>query len=150
MKSWLKHVLLLSFVAVFAVSCGDDSSSDGSTNLSVDPGPQAVVVEDPIPPGGGDDNDGDGIPNSSDPCPDSDMSEYLNLAGCDVGIINVLDDSGCTLADRFAECGELTFKNHGEWVVCIERIAKQLMKEGLISGKEKGMIVKCAAQADVP
>lgn len=149
MSTIWKKLCVISCVAMLVIACGDNSSSDSTTNLVVDPGPQAIVIEDPIPPSG-DDYDGDGIPNSEDPCPESDMSEFLSIAGCDLGILNVLDESGCTLADRFAECGELTFKNHGKWVVCIERIAKQLKKEGLISGKEKGMIVKCAARADIP
>ncbi len=40
--------------------------------------------------------------------------------------------------------------NHGEFVSSVSRMANYLKKSGIISGKDKGMIQKCAANADIP
>lgn len=41
------------------------------------------------------------------------------------------------------------WKNHGAYVSCVTKEAQELVKQGIITGKEKGEIVSNAAQSDV-
>lgn len=99
------------------------------------------------------DTDGDGIPDDfptdSDECDESDLSESVIIDGCDSGVENALFENGCTISDDIMECADGA-KNHGKFVSCVSKLANGLKKDGLISGKEKGAIQSCAAQADLP
>lgn len=95
------------------------------------------------------DADGDGVPDGMDDCSDSDLSHTVVIDGCDTGVANELFDDGCTMADRIAECAE-GVTTHGEFVSCVAQLTNDWKQDGLISGREKGRIQKCAAQADVP
>ena len=48
-----------------------------------------------------------------------------------------------------ADCAE-SAKNHGQFVKCVVQFAKELVKENIITKKEKGEIVSAAARADIP
>lgn len=99
------------------------------------------------------DTDGDGIPDDfptgSDECDESDLSETVIIDGCDSGVENALFENGCTISDDIMECADGA-KNHGKFVSCVSKLANGLKKDGLISGKKKGAIQSCAAQADLP
>ena len=90
------------------------------------------------------DTDGDGIPDEDDACPESDLSETIFIDGCDTGVDNLLFDDGCTMADRIAECADAA-TSHGEFVACVAALTNEWKNNGLISGKEKGRIQRCAA-----
>jgi hypothetical protein len=95
------------------------------------------------------DSDGDGILDCDDACPNSDITPTVVIDGCDTGVENHLLDSGCTISDEIAECAaEVT--NHGQFVRCVAHLTNALKREGIIAGKEKGKIQKCAAKADIP
>jgi len=99
------------------------------------------------------DTDGDGVPDDfptgSDECDESDLTPTVVIDGCDSGVANTLFEDGCTISDEIAECAEGA-KNHGKFVSCVSKLTNGLKKDGLISGKEKGKIQKCAAQSDLP
>ena len=100
------------------------------------------------------DTDGDGIPDDfpglrNDRCPDSILDETVIIDGCDSGVENVLLRRGCTISDRVEICADRA-RNHGKFVRCVSRLTNRLKRRGIISGKEKGSIQKCAAKADLP
>ncbi len=99
------------------------------------------------------DSDSDGIfdlfEDEQDHCPSSDLSETVAIDSCDTGVQNILSEDGCTILDRIGECAEGA-KNHGQFVSCVSHLTNDLKGDGIISGKEKGAIQSCAAQADIP
>ncbi len=95
------------------------------------------------------DNDGDGIPNDQDHCPDSELSTTLVIDGCDTGVPNLLFTDGCTLADAIAEIAA-TAPNHGAFVSQVAQLTNELKKAGFLSGRDKGRIQRCAAQSSLP
>jgi hypothetical protein len=97
----------------------------------------------------GEDVDGDGIPDSEDECPDSDLSTTVVIDDCNSGVPNTLFPSGCTISDLIAACAEGA-SNHGQFVSCVSHVTNDLKKTGIITGQQKGAIQSCAAQADIP
>ena len=95
------------------------------------------------------DGDGDGVPDDEDACPESILTETIVIDDCDSGVGNMLFDDGCTMADLIAECAD-NAKNHGGFVSCVAHLTNEWKQAGLITGKEKGAIQSCAAQADIP
>ena len=94
------------------------------------------------------DSDDDGIPDDEDHCPDSDLSETVVVDGCDSGVANVLLDDGCTISDLLAACEGIS-ANHGAYVSCVAFVTNELKKDGVISGKDKGKIQRCAARSSI-
>jgi hypothetical protein len=95
------------------------------------------------------DNDGDGIADNEDECPNSDLSATVVIDGCDSGVPNPLFPTGCTISDLIAACSEGA-SNHGQFVSCVSHMTNDLKKAGTITGQQKGAIQSCAAQADIP
>ena len=95
------------------------------------------------------DTDEDGIPDEEDGCPESDLNETIVIDGCDSGVENTLFGDGCTMSDLIDELPG-NAENHGQFVSSVSHLTTDWKKEGLISGKEKGAIMKCAAKATIP
>ena len=94
------------------------------------------------------DDDGDGVPDDQDECPDSDLSETVIIDSCDSGVGNILVENGCSISDLINQCADGA-ESHGKFVSCVSRVTNGLKTGGYISGKEKGYIQSCAGQADV-
>lgn len=92
------------------------------------------------------DTDGDGYPDDEDSCPESNLSATVVISGCDSGVRNLLLEDGCTISDLIAVCAA-NASNHGQFVSCVAHLTNDLKKDGLISGKEKAAIQRCAAQS---
>ena len=95
------------------------------------------------------DSDCDGIPDSDDACPGSILEETILIDGCDTGVTNHLLESGCTMSDLIAAC-LADANNHGQFVRCVSQLTNEWKENGLISGKEKGTIQRCAARSNLP
>lgn len=95
------------------------------------------------------DTDGDGIPDDDDACPNSDLTLTVVIDGCDSGVDNSLGADGCTISDLVGECA-VGVSNHGQFVRCVSFLTNGLKKAGIISGRDKGAIMSCAAQSDIP
>ncbi len=95
------------------------------------------------------DADGDGVPDARDQCAGSILEDTVVIDGCDSGVDNMIFDSGCSVADMVEDCADRA-RNHGRFVSCVSRLGNDLKKLGLISGREKGRLTKCAARADIP
>jgi hypothetical protein len=95
------------------------------------------------------DTDNDGVPDNEDECPSSDVSATVVIDGCNSGVPNTVSPSGCTISDLIAACGEGA-SNHGQFVSCGSDVTNDLKQAGTITGRQKGAIQSCAAQADIP
>ena len=94
------------------------------------------------------DNDGDGVPNDEDDCPNSDLSPTVVIDGCHSGVSNTLFPSGCTISDLIAECAE-SVGNHRQFVSCVAHLTNDLNKGGTITGSQQGAIQSCASQSNI-
>ena len=109
------------------------------SNFSVIESGQTVLVLD---------QDGDGVANDNDICPDSNLTATVVIESCDSGVTNHVSDNGCSISDELLSCEDES--NHGQYVSCVSSITNRLKQENIITGADKGNIQSCAAQADVP
>jgi YVTN family beta-propeller protein len=115
-------------------------------NCPADPGPGngCPVVTPPA------DSDSDGLVDDEDTCPNSDTSATVVIDdSCDTGVDNDLTANGCTISDLVAGCEEGA-TDHGQYVSCVAQVTNDLKGADIITGKDKGAIQSCAAQADIP
>lgn len=79
-----------------------------------------------------------------------DADATVVIDGCDTGVPNaVVNDEFCTISDLIAQCAA-NATTHGGFVSCVAATANSLKKQGLITGKQQGKIVSCAAKANIP
>jgi len=89
------------------------------------------------------DSDGDGVPDFEDDCPNSDTGVTVVIGDCDSGVENISLGDGCTLADVVNQLLNDS-GNYGQFVSALSLAVK---KTGVLSGKEFGRIVSCAARS---
>ena len=95
------------------------------------------------------DGDDDGIPDADDECLNSNLSPTVVIDGCNSGVSNTVFANGCTISDRIAECAEGA-SSHGQFTRCVSQLTDDLKTAGVITGKQKDKIQRCAANADIP
>ena len=93
------------------------------------------------------DEDGDGVCGDVDECANSSQGLTVSVAGCESGVSNTLFATGCTLQDRVNNCG-VGASNHGEFVSCVAHLTNDLKSQGLLTGRQKGRIQRCAAKSN--
>lgn len=79
------------------------------------------------------DCDHDGVPDSSDLCPDTPTGA-------------VVDASGCSISQLCPCSGP--WKNHGAYEKCVRDVAREFQNEGLITHEDRKRIVKEAEKSD--
>ena len=94
------------------------------------------------------DEDGDGVPDDFDFCPNSILTETVIIGGIDSGVANPVFEDGCTIAD-LVKFREDDAKNHGQFVSQVTKLAKSLEKDGTISKGDKSALTTAAAQSNV-
>ena len=77
-----------------------------------------------------------------------DLSPTVVIDGCDSEVTNILLPKGYSLSDEIAMCAA-SAGNHGQFVSCVSHMTNDLRNDGIITGKEKGAILSCAAQANI-
>jgi hypothetical protein len=95
------------------------------------------------------DIDNDGLCGNVDNCQQSNLGATVIIAGCDSGVTNEMISDGCMMNDLLLKCAE-GIKNHGQFVFCVARSTSEWNAKGFITGKEKGSLQRCAAQARIP
>lgn len=99
------------------------------------------------------DADLDGIADGVDCSPNSDRRPTVIINGCDTGVPNTFFSSGpnagCSISDLIRRCAA-NAKNHGDFVSCVAHLTNILKKDDVISGGQKGDIMRCAAGASLP
>lgn len=71
------------------------------------------------------------------------------IDGCDTGVANQVLPDGTTMQSAIDACAA-SAGNHGDFVSCVAHLTNDWIAAGLITGKEKGAIQSCAAQANIP
>ncbi|WP_028662803.1 ThuA domain-containing protein [Saccharomonospora halophila] len=69
------------------------------------------------------------------------------MRDADSGVANAEVGGGCTINDLIDDEG--TWDNHGAFVNHVNEVANTLRADGVISGKEKGMLTRTAAKSDI-
>jgi len=96
------------------------------------------------------DSDADGVPDTDDQCPTSDLSATVVINGVDTGIANTgANPAGCTFADLMQEMIDECLdgaKNHGKFVSCVSHETNMLKRAKTITGKQKGKIQSIVAK----
>ena len=87
------------------------------------------------------------VSDASDACPDSDTRASVIIDGEDTGVANVDTGNGCTINDLINAAG--AYNNHGAFVKHVDRVTDRLNDDGVITGKEKGRIMRAAGRSDI-
>ena len=95
------------------------------------------------------DSDEDGCIDEEDPHPYSIIGGMIAIDGCETEVPNGFVTDCSTMMDLLGDCAEGA-ANHGDYVSCVAHLTNEWKSLGLITGKEKGKIQKCAAHADIP
>jgi hypothetical protein len=82
------------------------------------------------------DDDGDGVYNWDDLCPDTAPGATVDAYGC----------SGEQIVDATCPCDD-AWRNHGDFVSCVAKTSDGLVEDGLLTEAEKDAIVSAAAQS---
>jgi hypothetical protein len=96
------------------------------------------------------DSDYDGIPDEEEAdCAESNFEKFVTIDGCETVVENHLFGNGCTISDLIAQCAK-DEKNHGRFVFCVTRRTLEWKKDNLLTFRNMGSIIRCAARADLP
>jgi hypothetical protein len=90
------------------------------------------------------DTDGDGVLDVCDACPGTELGETIVIRGCHTGVADQVLDDGCTMMEALADCAAAD-PNHGQFVRCVTHLVNDWRREGLLTGKARARIVRCAA-----
>jgi hypothetical protein len=95
------------------------------------------------------DSDGDGVPDSIDQCPKSDLRRTVMIGNCNSGVPAGLDVDGCTINDRIREIAAST-KNHSEFVRRLGALlwAKHKRNPPILRQRDIVAIGRCAGGAN--
>lgn len=95
------------------------------------------------------DDDNDGVPDTSDIVPHSDLRRTVVVDGCDSGSPSVTFPTGANINDRIAMLIASSPKNHGEFMSGINDITNEAKSLGKLTGAQKGAIDSCAARSSI-
>ena len=95
------------------------------------------------------DDDNDGILDGNDSYACSVTVNAVSVGDCDPNVLNVQVGGGATMMDLILLCAA-TANNHGDFVSCVSALTNAWKSAGLITGAQKGRIVSCAAQSNIP
>lgn len=98
------------------------------------------------------DTDGDGCNDSEDAVVNSNMEEFIVIAGCSKGVPNKMtlgEPCGTMMSDMIDALEVGTYKSHGEFTKLVGQLTETWRNEGLISQEEKELIVLCAAESSI-
>ncbi|RIQ36944.1 hypothetical protein DY240_01465 [Jiangella rhizosphaerae] len=87
------------------------------------------------------------VERDGDACPDSDTRPTVVIGGLDSLVANVDRGDGCTINDLIDDEGE--WPNHGAFVRHVTEVANELVADGVITSRERGMLTRTAAASDV-
>ncbi|WP_456378049.1 thrombospondin type 3 repeat-containing protein [Lutibacter sp.] len=105
------------------------------------------------------DDDNDGMPDTNDPYPYSNISEYINIDGCYTEVENILVSPGTTMMDQIDEIiNSINAQYNGaNWNELNRGFSNQLAAltaswkaDRLISRRDRSAIFKCVRSANIP
>jgi Ca2+-binding RTX toxin-like protein len=120
-----------------SMTLGIDRDSDGAID-------EAIALTNEEKPPAPDDLDNDGIPDEDDNCPNSNLNDTVTIDGCNANVPNTLFPDGCTISDLIAQCAADS-TNPAKLVSCVASLMNDLKQDGVITGRQMGDILSCAA-----
>jgi len=91
------------------------------------------------------DTDGDGVPDDEDAVPDSIMTPTVVVLGVNSRVENRVDDSGTTLADRYAALGvPADYARSAFYLLSSTLLTLELWSDGLVSRSEARRLMKAS------
>ncbi|PZF82553.1 OmpL47-type beta-barrel domain-containing protein [Jiangella anatolica] len=87
------------------------------------------------------------VERDGDACPDSDTRPTVVIGGLDSLVANIDTGDGCTIGDLIDDEGD--WANHGAFVRHVTTVANELVVDGVITSRERGMLTRTAAASDV-
>jgi Beta-propeller repeat len=87
--------------------------------------------------------------NDQDQCLDSDASATVVIDGNDTGVENALTDTGCTILDLIRQASD-DAADHAEFIRGVALLTRTLLRDGLITAEEAGILRTAASQAMLP
>lgn len=124
---------------------GTDPNDPDTDDDGVSDGDEVAAGTDPLTPDVLDSDD-DGVNDDEDAFPFSDTSATVAIGDCDSGVENQVLSSGATFNDLIG-AARASSRNHGQFVKAVAALADGWKKDGLISGRDHGRIVSCAARS---
>lgn len=115
---------------------GTDPMNPDSDEDGVSDGDEVEEGSDPLSPEEIDEDE-DGILDDEDLCLDTEEGAPVDADGC--SIRQIISD----------ECGELQGVNHGRYVSCVSHVTRDAVREGLISRRDRVLLIVEAARSDV-
>lgn len=94
------------------------------------------------------DDDNDGVPNTEDHCPNSDLREFVDVGNGPTSVENTVDEEGCSIQDLVNQA-MASARNHGQYVSAIAHLANDLRKSGEITNRESTILKTGAAKSSV-
>lgn len=100
----------------------------------------------PLDPSEWADSDGDGIGDNADAFDNSDTRPTIVIGTCDSGVANHHFGDGTWFADLIG-AAKTSARNHGQFVNAVSSLTNGWKSAGLITGRQQGAIVSCAARS---
>jgi len=106
-----------------------------------------------------DDFDGDGVLNANDAHPNSDLSEKINIGGCNPNVNNKMVKNGTTMMDQINDLvaeinsqynGENYTYLHKKFMTKLSYITYKWRMDKLITATQRSKISSCAWGANIP
>ena len=82
-----------------------------------------------------------------EPCPEPDDGATVVIGGVDSGVPNRDTGDGCTIADLIDDGQD--YANRGQFIRHVSDVLRDLYGEGLVSGRERGAIIRAASRSGV-
>ena len=98
------------------------------------------------------DTDGDGVPDSQDACPTSDLRPTVWVLNLNSHVPNRVGSNGCSLADQVANIvgvAASTARNHGQFVNNAGKGLTALVQNSLINQAEDQALMNCVARLGI-
>jgi len=92
------------------------------------------------------DADDDGLADSLDLCPTSNLGPTVVIGDEDTGVVNALFTTGCTIQD-LVDIEAANAQNHGGFVSGIAHLSNALRDAGVIKDEEKAILQTAAAHS---
>lgn len=92
------------------------------------------------------DSDGDGVGDNADAFDSSNTGPTVLVGTCNTGVANKHLGNGAWFNDLIA-AAKASAANHGQFVSAVSALADGWKKAGLISGRDQGALVSCAARS---
>ncbi len=93
------------------------------------------------------DFDADGLPDDEDGCANGDARPTVIIDGCDSGVPNPVSEDGCSLSDQIGALRDAA-ANHGAFTSALAKMLNGHVKDGSLTGAQKGAVQSCAAASN--